>query len=214
MQTFRRNIMKKISTIIALALIVTISSVYAAWSYSQGAAAGSEITREINMAQVNTSGNKGSITATPSNFAFLVDDVDAKDYIAALVGTGELQVNFTPNAGSDANLATEGIKMIATVTIKHEGTATTYTGVNAAGETVTVIPVKAKTNNVINLTGDGKATTATLTAEQILSVLDFCVDSTTGSVVSLKLPTKAANDAFHSVLKNYTIVINITEVVD
>ena len=207
--------MRKISTIIALALIVTIGGVYAAWSYSQGAAAGSEITREINMAQVNTSGNKGTITATPSNFAFLVDDIGEKDYVAALTGTGELTVNFTPNAGSDAALATNGIKMIATVTVKYTGTtAPTYTGVDASGQTVTVVPVQSKANNTIVLTGEGTALTATLTAEQILGAIDFCYDTTANTTVNLKLPTKASNDAFHNVLKNYTIVINITEVVD
>ena len=207
--------MRKISTIIALALIVTIGGVYAAWSYSQGAAAGSEITREINMAQVNTSGNKGTITATPSNFAFLVDDIGEKDYVAALIGTGELTVNFTPNAGSDAALATNGIKMIATVTVKYTGTTVpTYTGVDASGQTVTVVPVQAKANNTIVLTGEGTALTATLTAEQILGAIDFCYDTTSNTTVALKLPTKTSNDAFHDVLKNYTIVINITEVVD
>ena len=194
-----------------MVLIITVTSVYAAWSYSQGTSAGAEVTREINMAQVTTSGNKGTIAVTPTNFAFLVDDVDVKDYIAELVGTGSLAVNFTPAAGADASLATTGISMKATITVRTEGANLTYTGVNAADQNVTVTPVKEKASNVITLTGKGIASDpTTLTAEQVLSALEFCVDGE-GNEVDLKLPTKAANDAFHTILKNFTIVINITE---
>ena len=56
--------MKKLSVLIALVLCVTIGGVYAAWNYSQGTTASVDVSREINMAQVVTSGNKGTITAT------------------------------------------------------------------------------------------------------------------------------------------------------
>lgn len=205
--------MKKLSTIIALCLVVVIGGVYAAWSYAQGSAASNEITREINMAQVNTDSNKGSIAATPNNFAFLVDDVttddvDGKNYVAALVGTGELALVFTPSVGSDASLAQNGIKMLATVTVSYDGTtAPTYTGIDKDGQAVTVVPVKPATNNTIAIEGNGRDGNTKITANEIIGALSFCEGK------SVKLPTKAANDAFHNVLKNYTIVITITEVV-
>ena len=203
--------MKKLSTLIAIALMLTIGSVYAAWSYAQGLTASNEITREINMAQVNTDSNKGSISATPNNIAFLVDDVDTKDYVADLVGTGEFTLTFTPAVGADASLATNGIRMIATVSVVYTGdTAPTYTGVDANGNAVTGVPVKASANNVIEIVGNGVTGTTTLTAAQIVAALDFCEESAGKTV---KLPTKQDNDNFHSVLKNYTIKIVISEVV-
>ena len=202
--------MKKLSTLIALALIVTIGGVYAAWSYAQGTTASSEITREINMAQVNTDSNKGTISVTPNNFAFLVDDIDAVDYVAALTATGELAITFTPATGADATLATNGISMVATITVAKTAAATTYTGIDSAGDPQTVVPLAANTTgnaNVITITGNGVDGTTKITAAQILGALVF------NEGKAIKLPTKADNDNYHNALKDYTIKITISEVV-
>ena len=149
--------MKKLSLLIALALIVTIGGVYAAWNYSQGSAASVEITREINMAQVNTDGNKGTISASPSNVAFLVDD--AGDYHTTLTGTGEFAITFTPNAGADATARENGVKMIATITVKSSNNLK-YND---------VVPITHKDGeNTVDLTPTGPSKTATLTVAQIL----------------------------------------------
>lgn len=192
--------MKKISFLIMLALVVTVSGVYAAWNYAQGATASVEITREINMAQVNTSSNKGSISATPTDVAFLVDD--AGDYHTELKGTGEFAITFTPSAsGVDASVLENGIKMIATITIRSSQNLTyPYNSQN-------IVPIAAKTAgnaNVIDLTPTGPSKTATLTVDQILGAVELC---------DVVLKTKAENDAFHTVLNDYTIVITISEVV-
>jgi hypothetical protein len=202
--------MKKLSTLIAIALMLVIGSVYAAWSYAQGTTASNEITREINMAQVNTDSNKGSIVATPNDVAFLVDDLGTQDWVAELTGTGKFTLKFIPAAGADASLSTTGIKMIATVTVVYTGTdAPTYEGVDSEGNTVKVVPLQAKTGgaNVITIQGDGVNGTTELTVAQIIGALDFCEGK------SVKLPTKADNDKFHEVLKNYTIKIVVSEVV-
>ncbi len=191
--------MKKLSLLIALALVVTISGVYAAWSYAQGTTASVEITREINMAQVNTDSNKGSISATPSDVAFLVDD--GGNYHTVLKGTGKFDITFTPSTGADAETIANGIKMIATITVRSASNLTySYNSQN-------VVPITAKTENkanVIDLTPSGPAKTATLTVAQILGAVELC---------DVVLATKAENDAFHTVLNDYTIVITISEVV-
>ncbi len=187
--------MKKLSVIIALALIVTISGVYAAWNYAQGATASVEITREINMAQVNTDSNKGSISATPSDVAFLVDD--GGEYHTVLKGTGKFDITFTPSTGADAATISNGIKMIATITVRSTNNLQ-YNGVT---------PIVAKTENnanVIDITPDGPAKNATLTVAQILNAVELC---------DVVLSTKLENDNFHVVLNDYTIVITISEVV-
>lgn len=187
--------MKKLSLLIALALIVTISGVYAAWNYAQGSTASVEITREINMAQVNTDSNKGSISATPSDVSFLVDD--GGSYHTVLKGTGKFDITFTPSTGADATTISNGIKMVATVTVRSTN--------NLKYEGVTPITAKTENNaNVIDITPSGASKTAELTVDQILGAVELC---------DVVLDTKAKNDAFHSVLNDYTIVITISEVV-
>ncbi len=188
--------MKKLSLLIALALIVTIGGVYAAWNYAQGATASVEITREINMAQVNTNSNKGTISATPSDVAFLVDD--GGNYHTKLKGTGKFDITFTPSTGADATTISSGIKMIATISIKSASDAPTYEG---------IVPITTNTENnanVIDLTPDGASKTATLTVDQVLGAVKLC---------DVVLDTKKKNDDFHAVLNNYTVVIVISEVV-
>ena len=207
--------MKKISTIIALALIVTIGSVYAAWNYAHGTAASSDVTREINMAQVTTNSNKGSIAVTPENIAFLVDD--AGSYVATLTGSGHFDVIFTPANGADNSTVTSGIHMIATVSIVESASAQKYTYNYKDGDddkSVVVTPLVAdetivagKATNVIDL---GTCKETTLTAAQIIGAIKFCVNDA-GEEVEVKLPTKADNDNFHEVLKGYTIKIVISE---
>ena len=192
--------MKKLSLLIALALIVTIGGVYAAWSYSHGTAASVEITREINMAQVNTDSNKGSISVTPHDVAFLVDD--GGSYRTELKGTGSFAIAFTPNPGAEDVIATSGIKMKAEVKVK-SGSGLKY----QVSDTEYVVPITANTENnanIIDLTPSGASKAATLTVEQILDAVKLC---------DVVLDTKAKNDAFHTVLKDYTIVITVSEVV-
>lgn len=195
--------MKKISTIIALALILTISGVYAAWNYAQGTSASVEITREINMAQVNTKGNKGTISASPSDFAFLVDDGYTIDpgiypdkYTAVLVGTGKLSITFTPSDGADDS-TDNGIKMVAKIEIKAKENAAKYEG-------QTPITTTGENNAPVTIPlNDSASTTAELFGEQIAGALQLA---------DVILDTKAKNDNFHTALKDYTIYITISEV--
>ena len=214
--------MKKLSVLIALVLCVTIGGVYAAWNYSQGNTASVNVSREINMAQVVTNGIKGTITATPqNNFAFLVDDIandtpngdgtytDEK-YKAVLVGTGDILINFTANPGADQATKDNGIKMIATVTLStNSQDGLKYTDPHTSSDVVP-IAVKAGGNKIVlnDTDEDGQPNItrqATITAEQIVSCLELA---------NVILDTKAENDNFHTALKDYTIVITISEVSD
>jgi hypothetical protein len=122
----------------------------------------------------------------------LVDD--AGDYHTKLTGTGKFDITFTPNAGADATTNANGVKMIATITVK-SGTDAKYNG---------TVPITHKDANTVDLTPTGPSKTATLTVEQILACVELC---------DVRLATKAENDAFHAVLNDYTIVIVISEVV-
>lgn len=206
--------MKKLSVLIALVLCVTIGGVYAAWNYAQGNTASVEITREINMAQVNTNSNKGTISATPRDVAFLVDDsgeVDGegkKTYKAVLTGTGSFTINFTPAQGADESTITNGIKMLAKIEVKRAenvpADADKYQGVVPLTTNTATNPDTENPYNIIELNNGNPTKSATIEVTDILKAV---------TLADVKLPSKAANDAFHSVLKYYTIVITISEVV-
>ena len=124
--------MKKLSTLIVLALIVTIGGVYAAWHYNRGQVS-LEISRSATMASIQSDTSKGTIsidqTANSGNgntLKFLVDDTGTIDWKADLVPSGSVWVKFTPAANADATVQANGIKMKATITIG--GTQETYDG--------------------------------------------------------------------------------------
>lgn len=187
--------MRKLSLLIALAFMVTIGGVYAAWNYAQGTTASVEITREINMAQVNTNSNKGTISATPHDVAFLVDDKGDGTYTAVLKGTGSFSINFTASTGADADTISNGIEMIATISIKSTS--------NLKYKEQTPIEL-VEEKSVIDITPTGPSQTGTLKVDAILDAVQLC---------DVQLTTKAENDAFHTVLNDYTIVITISEYV-
>lgn len=195
--------MRKLSTLIAIALIVTIGGVYAAWNYAQGTTASVEITREVQMAQVITSGNKGTIKATPTNVAFIVDD--AGNYQAKLDASGSFAITFTHATGADADTINKGIVMKATITLKTTpGVADSALKYHDPHSGEDVAPLTVNVNNEIIFNNELPTKSATLEASQIAACL---------TLANVRLDTKAENDAFHNVLKNYTIVITISEVV-
>lgn len=199
--------MKKLSTIIALALVITIGGVFAAWHYSIGAVDSLTIKPGLQMTSVETSTDvaKGKIEqVTAHNFTFRVDDTydylvnDGNDstnpteddkYLAMLTGSGQWQVKFTPNENTGAEIQ-DGIPLIATVTVTGDAQ---YGG--------KVLLTEKTGANVISL---GETTeTITITAKQVLDCLDF--------VQGVVLDTPEENATFATALSNYTINIVITE---
>ncbi len=200
--------MKKLSTLIAIALIVTIGGVYAAWNYAQSTTASVNVSREVNMAQVVTNGNKGTITATPeNNFAFLVDD--GGSYQAVLNGTGNLKIVFTAAPGADQTTKDDGIKMQATVSLKTTTeTGLLYTDPHKPEGQNKLAPITVKEENTITINGGnkvkpGEANGVTISAQEIVDCLQ---------IANVVLDTKDENDKFHTALKDYTIYITISEI--
>lgn len=201
--------MKKLSTIIALALVITIGGVFAAWHYSIGAVDSLTIKPGLQMTSVETSSDvaKGKIDQIAAhNFTFRVDDTydylknDGDDstnpteddkYLAMLVGTGEWEINFTANESASLDIQQNGIKLIATVTVTGDAQ---YDG---------KVLLTAATDNVIELGFVNETNTATIKASDILGCLVFVED--------VVLDTPAENATFATALSNYTINVVITE---
>ena len=105
--------MKKLSLLIALALILSIGGVYATWNYAQGDAvdvnAYLDGSTKITDAVVNATA-KGTITVDTSNFSLTIDD-ETNDHVAELIKDGYIDITFTPSTGADADVAADGIAL-------------------------------------------------------------------------------------------------------
>ena len=105
--------MKKLSTLIALALVVVIGGVYAAWNYAQGSVPSvpkaldgqTKITDKVVDSQ-----SKGNITVTPDNLSITIDDAD-NDHYAELTVSGYITVTFAANKGADEDVVNDGIAL-------------------------------------------------------------------------------------------------------
>ena len=198
--------MKKLSTIIALALIITIGGVYAAWHYSRGAVS-LEISRSATMASVQSDTSKGSIaidqTANDGNgntLKFLVDDAGTTDWKAELVPSGSVWVKFTPTANADQAVKDNGIAMKATITVS--GTQATYS--DAPNGAITIFEAKENANSfTINVTPT--LDHVEITAVQVAECLNF------NEGKDIYLDTYEDNVAYETAMKTYIIVITITE---
>lgn len=193
--------MKKLSTLIALALIVTIGGVYAAWHYNRGQVS-LEISRSATMASIQSDTSKGTITidqtansGNGNTLKFLVDDTGTIDWKADLVPSGSVWVKFTPARNADSNVQTDGIKMKATVTLS--GAQDAYAGKK-------IFKVKEGANT-ITLNTTPSLDSQEIKAEQIAACLEF------NEGAEVTLATYDANVAYETAMKTYIIVITISE---
>ncbi len=197
---------RKISLLITLALIVTVTGVFAAWHYNRGAVT-LEFTRSATMASIQSDTSKGSIsidqTANSGNgntLKFLVDDKGTTDWKAELVPSGSVWVKFTAAENADAAVKKNGIKMKATITL--EGTQSTYTD-DEVGE-VKIFTVKEGANS-FTLNDTATLNSVEITAKDIAACLNFNENK------DVYLSTYDENFAYETAMKSYIIVVTITE---
>lgn len=205
------TIVRRMSLILALALIVTVGGVYAAWTYSEGAPAALDVKSKPGMASINAHIEKGSITtAGTSNLAFKVDDAtpdNAADYTATVATEGSASIKFVPaSAGVDEDVKTNGIRLMATVTVTNVSGTTLAKYENDAGVEVAIFSAKAE--NTFLLNGGNKCApgaTITFQASEVMACLDFCENT------EVTLPSYGDYTAFAQALNTYQIVITISE---
>lgn len=195
--------MKRLSLIIALALLVTIGGVFAVWHYDRGAVS-LEVSRSATMAAIQSDTSKGTIAiiedaSTPNNLKFLVDDIindqNPKDYKAELVPSGSITIKFTAAANADQTVKDNGIAMKATISLQGDQ-------VEYGGKKIFTVDTS---NNTFVLNG-GVATNGNVTIEAatIAQYLNF--------VEGVVLDSYEDNIAFENAMKTYTVVITISEI--
>ncbi len=107
------------STFIALALLVTVGGVYAAWVYGQDA---SGVSKEFELTSANsivvqTGGAVGDLTITSNNPKITVKESDTA-YVPELETSGTFDVQFVPrNNSSEAYLDETKVALNVTITL-------------------------------------------------------------------------------------------------
>ncbi len=110
---------KLFSTFIALALLVTVGGVYAAWVYGQDA---SGVSKEFELTSANTivvqtGGAVGELTITASNPKITVQE-SPTPYVPQLATSGSFDVKFVPSpSASVAYLDQTKVKLDVTITL-------------------------------------------------------------------------------------------------
>ena len=180
--------MKKISSLIALAMILTIGGVYATWNYAQGDIESVDVNPTVTLTEKVVDTPMGTIAVDMSGVEIFIDDTN-NDYDAELVIDGDIEITFTANELAPADVKANGIAMQYTVSV--------------------TTPWEFKGTQIFTVSGnaldvnDGDATfTATISAAELMNAI---------TLGDISLPTVADYDAFESALANGEITITVGE---
>ena len=99
---WRKQKMKKLTALIAMALVITITGVYAAWNYAEGNVSNTTKWLDGNTTIITDATQataKGTIHVDTTHLQIIIDDTDS-NYEAELSVEGYILVSFTPNPGA------------------------------------------------------------------------------------------------------------------
>lgn len=192
--------MKKLSLLIALALILSIGGVYATWSYAGAAAEGSHKHFGIDLADVTQDVAEGVITGITTDMDIELDQADGS-YNAKAVITGLMSFAFKPNAGASDDVLANGITL--QWTLEQSATPMQYEGVDVfAVDSTPVslgngIPITAENAPADSPTAlePGKDLTSYIGGFYVKIIPSDVEDKLT---VNLNLPTYADYQAFQT----------------
>ena len=99
--------MKKLSLLVAIALLITVGGVYATWYYAVDDPSPEHKQFLVNMDTVKTDISKGDLELNTSGFRLLIDD--GGEYTPKLKDEGSITITFKPDASAEPNIKAEGI---------------------------------------------------------------------------------------------------------
>ncbi|MBQ8345422.1 MAG: hypothetical protein IJY42_04050 [Clostridia bacterium] len=186
--------MKKFSLLIALALLLTTSGVYAAWVYSQSNDV-ADITgaKAITMTEATFTGTYGTYAVDTTGLTMQVDPKDGTAHTTALKITGDLKITFTPNTYAPTDVKENGVA--STFTFSLSNSSWQYAGQD-------VMTIDTATHNITWTKGSDGVFTYTISAADLgnyITLTEFVLD------------TKADYDAYDAILTNGQIVVSVSD---
>ena len=105
--------MKKLSLLVALALLITVSGVYATWTYTQTTDVADEsVHMSLNLTNVTYEGSYGTYEINKSGLSMLIDPKEGTTHTTALNITGNLVIKFTPATYAPVEVKNDGVASI------------------------------------------------------------------------------------------------------
>ena len=126
--------MKKITSLIMMAIMVTIGGVYAAWVYDDGAPdTKTESALSVIVKAPETSGKSGTLNIG-SLVQVAIDDIDDETrHKAVLTCEGSISITFTPSATAGADTLEHGIHIKLTPAVESDATYNGITIIRTTG---------------------------------------------------------------------------------
>ena len=132
--------MKKLSVLIALALCLTITGAYAAWTFATGTVADAKVTDlQIGM-EVEEAGSMGTLSATFTPNYTVEPDAGNVPTLTNNAPEQKLVITFTPDAKAEASVKNNAIAIKVSIAV-----TTAFTG--TANEITKTTVITAKNNN-------------------------------------------------------------------
>lgn len=193
--------MKKLSLIVAIALIISVGGVYATWNYAETKMDNVEHNfKNLGITDVNTNIKTGSVAVTDT-LILKIDDNNATltpawDADVTDSNGGNITMVFTPNQGASTTQFRYTVTL-ANNTYESQPIFTTDT-ITAAHTTAEEI-----LSDTFTFTAGQASATATITLSDITDVL---------SVKAIQLPTITDYNNYRTALNGVQLVLTIEEV--
>lgn len=190
--------MKKFSLLIALALLLTVSGVYATWVYSQSDDV-ADITgaKAITMTEATFTGTYGTFAVDSSSVSLLVDPKGATGsdlHTTALYITGDVIITFTPNSYAPDSVKRNGVPATFQFGLSND---------NWTYETRKILTVDTAKHDISwGTPGADGVFTYTISAAALADYL---------TLTEFLLDTKADYDAYDKVLTNGQVTLAISD---
>ena len=189
---------RKISLVIVLALVLTIGSVYATWTYTKDTDVLDEaVHKSMNLGTVSSNGSYGAYNVDVSGVYFTIDPKAETTHTTALYVTGEIVITFTPNEYAPQEVKNNGVASTFQFTLSNNNW--TYEG-----------------ESIISLVHSGDAGKHSITWEKQLDgtfkyVLDAATIASHFTLTEFVLDTKVKYDAYNAVLAQGQISITVSD---
>ncbi len=187
--------MKKLSLLIALCMLLTISGVYATWTYTQSTDVADEsINMSLNLTNVTYVGTYGTYEIDQSGVSMTIDPKPGTTHTTALGISGSVVIKFTPNTYATKEVKTEAVPSTYSFSLANANWQ--YNGQN-------VVTLNHSGNHDITWTPESDGTfTFTLSADELAEHINL---------TEFNLDTKTEYDSYNTVLGQGSIVLTVSD---